>query len=169
MECPVCNRPVIQAETPEGELKIWCSACGWGADGGSSGGASQGAEPAALWKIALLWLVAIAVIAGPYVALRFWLPGLFDIGLRGADEAYARYLAALNGWYGLVMAGYLAAAGLFTPTYDPNNVGLFGGLMDNPFSFQDDWERTKRTFLMLLLPGKVVWVAVKLTWQRIRG
>ena len=168
MECPVCNQPVQQNESPDGELRLWCAACGWGA--GDVGDADEvPGEPTALWKLLLLWVAAAIVVVGPYFALRYGLPSLFDIGLRGADEAYAKYLAALNGWYGIIMAFYLAAAGLFTPTYDPNNVGWFGGMVDNPFSYQDDFERTKRTVLFLLLPGKLFWAAVKLTWYRLRG
>jgi len=168
MECPICNKPVEQNESPDGELRLWCPACGWGAEEASDGDPSGGA-PTALWKLPLLWIGAAIVVVGPYLALRYGLPSLFDIGLRGADEAYAKYMAVLNGWYGIIMAFYLAAAGLFTPTYDPNNVGWFGGMVDNPFSFQDDFERTKRTLLFVLLPGKLFWAAVKLTWYRLRG
>lgn len=170
MECPMCNRTVTQAESPDGELRIWCSACGWGAEQGAGDVREESrADGAPLWQLALLWVLAVAVVAGPYFGLRFGLPALFDIGLSGAAAAHAKYLAALNGWYPIVMAIYLAAAGLFTPTYDPDNVGWFGGFLDNPFSLQDDWERTKRTWLFLLLPGKTFWVALKLTWYRVRG
>ena len=169
MECPVCNRPVTQSETPEGELRLWCAVCGWGTGPAEAIKAREDAAPTALWALALLWVIAVAVVVGPYFALRYGLPELFDIGLRGAGEAHAKYIALLNGWYGIAMAAYLAAAGLLTPTYDPDNVGFFGGMIDNPFSLQDDWERTKRTWLFLLLPGKTVWVALKLTWYRIRG
>ena len=169
MDCPLCNRPVEQTETPDGELRLWCSACGWGTAESTAAGGEQEVAPAPAWKLALLWCAAVLVVTGPYVLLRFGLPSLFDVGLSGADAAHAKYLAALNGWYGIVMAFYLAAAGLFTPTYDPNNVGLFGGMVDNPFSLQDDWERTKRTWLFLLLPGKIFWAAVKLSWHRVRG
>lgn len=173
MECPMCNRPVEQSESPGGELRLWCPACGWGA------GEAEGVEavlpgagaapPPALWKIAVLWLLAPVIIVGPYFALRYGLPELFDIGFSGADEVHARFVAALNGWYWIIMGFYLAAAGLFTPTYDPDNVGWLGGMIDNPFSFQDDFERMKRTLLFLLLPGKVVWMALKLTWARLRS
>jgi hypothetical protein len=169
MECPMCNRPVKQDETPDGELRLWCPACGWGAGDAPAEEADDHTDQTAVWKLLLLWAAGLTVVIGPYFALRYGLPSLFDIGLRGADEAYAKYLAALNGWYGIGMATYLAAAGLFTPTYDPDNVGFFGGMIDNPFSFQDDYERTKRTLLFVLLPGKVFWAAVKLTWYRIAG
>ncbi|MBX3176312.1 MAG: hypothetical protein KF886_03040 [Candidatus Hydrogenedentes bacterium] len=172
MECPICSRSVTQAESPDGELRIWCAACGWGAGPGGADVREErpaGGGAAPLWQVALLWAVAVAVVVGPYFALRFGLPALFDVGLRGAGAAHAKYVTALNGWYPIVMGAYLAAAGLFTPAYDRDNVGWFGGLLDNPFSLQDDWERTKRTWLFVLLPGKTVWVALKLTWRRVRG
>lgn len=167
MECPMCNSPVEQKETPDGETRIWCGACGWGA--GEAVVAEEATGAPAVWQIVLLWIGALIVVLGPYCALRFGLPALFDIGLPRADEVHAKYLTALNGWYWLIMAFYLAAAGLFTPTYDPDNVGWLGGYIDNPFSLQDDWERTKRTWVFLLLPGKLFWMAVKATWYRVRG
>ena len=169
MECPICNRPVTQSESPDGELRLWCGACGWGMGSTEPIEEQDNDVPTALWALALLWLVAVAFVIGPYFALRFAVPELFDIGLRGVHEAHEKYIALLNGWYGIVMAIYLAAAGLLTPTYDPENVGFFGGMIDNPFSFQDDSERTKRTILLVLLPGKTVWVAFYLTWRRLRG
>jgi len=167
MECPVCNCPVRQEEQG-GALRVWCSSCGWGTETAQVDEVSLPVEKASVGQLMLWWAGALLVVVGPYFALRYGLPSLFDIGLSGAEEAYARYLAVLNSWYALVMALYLGAAGALTPTYDPNNVGWFGGMIDNPFSFQDDFERVKRTLVLVLLPGKVFWVAVKLTWSRFR-
>jgi hypothetical protein len=58
------------------------------------------------------------------------------------------------------MSVYVVIAGLVTPEYDPDNLGLFGSRhIDNPFSMEDDRNRTMRTLATLLLPGKCVWFA----------
>lgn len=168
MDCPMCGASATQEEQGDA-LKVYCARCGWGTGEAVDAVPDAPVAATAWWWLLLLWVAAVAVVVGPYFALRYGLPELFDIGLPGGDEAHARYLDALNSWYAFVMATYLASAGLFTPTYDPDNVGWFGGMIDNPFSFQDDFERMKRTLLIVLLPGKVFWVALKLTWERITG
>ena len=51
----------------------------------------------------------------------------------------------------------------FTPSYDPNNMGLWGTYIDNPFSWEDDWNRGMQTLAVILLPGKAAGAAVGAT------
>ena len=44
----------------------------------------------------------------------------------------------------------------YIPRPDYSNMGLFGGLIDHPFKFSDDVNRTLRVLLVLLYPGRFI-------------
>jgi hypothetical protein len=66
----------------------------------------------------------------------------------------------LKGW-GIAAAltlTYLLLASMVTVTPDTSNLGLFGGLADNPLSFSDDYNRFLLFLKLMLMPGQlVVW------------
>ncbi len=65
---------------------------------------------------------------------------------------------------------YLVLAAAVTPRYDSDNLGLFGSpLIDNPLSWTDDYNRSMRTLFFLLLPGKLVFATLKLTYRTVRA
>ena len=164
MECPACNKPVTQAPAPDGGVNIFCSHCGWGTRPSAAAGPSKPARPP-IWQLLLLWPTAVAIVIGPYFALMFGIPALMDVGVAEIDNASDRILTLIRYNYWWVIAVYVFISVVFTPTYDPEATGFFGGFMDNPFSFRDDWERQKRTWFFLLLPGKTVWAAFVVTKQ----
>ncbi len=90
-----------------------------------------------------------------------------DVGPTAFDEASERMLGLVRYNYWWIFAIYLFISVIFAPTYDSNEVGFLGGYVDNPFSLHDDWERQKRLWFFLLLPGKTVWAAVLITKQLI--
>jgi hypothetical protein len=161
VDCPACNKPVTQSPAPGGGVTFFCTHCGWG--GIPSSVTPTKSERPAIWKVLLLWIVAIVIVVGPYLALMFGIPELMDVGPAAFDEAADRILALVRFNYWWVLAIYLFISVVFTPTYDSDRVGFFGGFIDNPFSFEDDWERQKRAWLFMLLPGKTVWVAIVMT------
>jgi len=163
MECPACNKPVTQSPAPDGGVNIYCRYCGWGAIPTTV--TSSAPTRAAIWKVFLMWGVAAVIIVGPYLALEFGIPVLMDTGFAAFDDASDRMVMLVRYNYWWVLAVYLFISVVFTPTYDPDETGFFGGFMDNPFSLHDDWERQKRLWFFLLIPGKTVWVAVMMTKQ----
>lgn len=86
-------------------------------------------------------LLSAALIAGElYLVRRFW-PGL-----------------SRRGWFivlGVTLA-YVAIAHVVRIHHDPGDLGLFGGLLDNPFSLSDDVNRLMLFLQVLLLPGRLV-------------
>ena len=161
MNCPSCNSELRQRQEPDGSLSIFCAACGWG----TGPELADSVERPSLLLILGLWGLSAVVILGPYFALRFGVPEFLDVGPKALDEGADSFVTLLNANYWWVIMVYVFLCGVFSPTYDSNNVGLFGGLMDNPFSFRDDWERQKRAWAFALLPGKAPWAAVRLTYR----
>jgi hypothetical protein len=97
---------------------------------------------------------SVVLLVGPYVAMVTLLP---------------RWPDWLPLVYGLVMVVYLMGAAAVELEVDRHNLGWAGGLIDNPFSFQDDFERKKLGVMLLLLPGKVVVATLAGTWRALRG
>ena len=59
---------------------------------------------------------------------------------------------------GAITVGYLLVASAVTIKPDMSNLGLFGGVMDNPLTISDDVNRFMLTVQMLLMPGRLaVW------------
>src|SRR5687768_3050903 len=66
----------------------------------------------------------------------------------------------LVGWaVGLLV--YLLAAHYFVPDADCDNMGWFGGLMDNPFRWSDDWNRMLIFLWLFLMPGRFISIGVR--------
>ena len=123
-------------------------------------------------KLAVVWALSLAVLLIPYFALRFgapWIVGSYrsDGRIVVACAVY-RFVVALNIHYWWVFAAYVILAAVITPNYDRENMGLFGTFIDNPFSFQDDYNRTMFTLMILLAPGKIVAHTLHYTFVEIR-
>ncbi|MEQ1565913.1 MAG: hypothetical protein ABMA64_09775 [Myxococcota bacterium] len=90
-----------------------------------------------------------------FAVLRF----LFTVGLFvavgvGAAVAAADLrvgLAAAAGYLLYLFLGYFVR-----PKPDLSNLGLFGGLIDHPFRWSDDWNRSLLFWSVVLLPGYVL-------------
>jgi hypothetical protein len=127
---------------------------------------------ATLGKLAFGWALSCAVIFGPYLVLRFGAPWIVETYLSQGQidltDAVYNFIVALNRHYWWVFALYIVLAGLITPSYDRENMGLFGTFVDNPFSFHDDYNRAMFTLMILLAPGKIVWVTAHTTFVEIR-
>jgi hypothetical protein len=71
----------------------------------------------------------------------------------------------LIGWLvGLMI--YLLAAHYLVPDADTDNFGWFGGLMDNPLRWSDDWNRMLLFLWLFLMPGRFISVGLRdgLVW-----
>lgn len=118
-----------------------------------------------------MWIASAVIVMGPFFALWFG-PSFVDIGLS-ADTAEG----ALERWHGLllvhywwVMLIYLVLSAVFTPTYDRDNLGLFGSpFIDNPLSWSDDYNRSMRNLLFFLAPGKLVYGTIRATGYTLRA
>ncbi len=157
MECPVCARPLKRVRDHKtGKAYPYCQYCGWGyqrlVEAKRKRDASQ-AQPTldgpTLIKLLVSWLLGTAFVLGPYIAIRY----LFPERGNWVDPVY---------WLG--MACYVFIAATVSPNVDRSNLGVGGTAIDNPFTFDDDWNRKLLMLAIALLPGKMVWFALRLTW-----
>jgi ribosomal protein L37E len=147
MTCPVCGRKTTLSYQTG---RMTCPACGWGTDhpqipepARRKRRSSARTDPASL---IMLWIITAAV-----VGVAYWIV----FGLAKADRSGDNILIFIA-----AMAGYALAGHLFRPTIDTENLGWFGGLIDNPFRISDNFERFKLKFLILLYPGRAISGAV---------
>jgi len=101
------------------------------------------------------WIGSIVIVVSPYIGLHY-----------AFDELLNKPLPQwIHLTYGLVMVTYLLAAATVQPDYDRTELGWFGGLMDNPFSLEDDHNRYGLFLDLALLPGRVVCWTLHGSWQ----
>jgi hypothetical protein len=105
-------------------------------------------------KLALAWIFSLAVLIGPYAALLHAFPAL---------PVWAHVC------YWLAMLMYVAFAADHQPDYDESNLGIGGTMIDNPFSFEDDLNRLGLAIAVAMLPGKVIWWSMAMTWRMARS
>ena len=117
-----------------------------------------------LLKLIFLWVTALLIVLGPYWAIVHGLPWLVqEQGWTFVNADSAKLASAINPHYWIAALVYLTVSFFFTPSYDSDNLGLFGTRRDNPFSMEDDYNRTMQTVYQLLLPGKLVCTAILYT------
>lgn len=177
MRCPRCNQPMTRRTPPSpgaqnDHPKFYCDHCGWGKNHPKDSPATnqKDASPAAgrLVKLMALWGVSIAMIIVPYLLL-VKIPSLFggaDPAIFDAEAATTRMVDALNPKYWIIAATYILICATFNPpTVDWNNMGLFGTIINNPFTYSDNINRKKFVILMLMMPGTIVVVTIKATYR----
>ena len=174
MECPKCGQNIQGEKVPDGSLAFFCKACGWGRDHALARKAGMSLEdppgrivPLSIWiKLALSWTASLVITLGPFLVIVFGLPALIDrIGLSNhSDATPAKLSADLTPIYWIILVVYLGLANILSPKFDPDNLGLFGGpWIDNPFTFEDDYNRVLMFFAIVLAPGKFVWFTIHRT------
>jgi len=102
--------------------------------------------------LALGWVFSLALLIGPYIALTTY----------GAPP-WGVYT------YWLLMLTYLMAAYVIDASPDTSNLGIGGTMINNPFSYEDDYNRAALKVALFLWPGKVVWWTLGRSWRVIRG
>ncbi len=174
MQCPSCGE-TLRDRNPRGQRAYACDRCGWGEQRLASGGGDAPWDAEAppprppLSKLILVWVVSALVIVGPLLLLIWGVPWLGETRGIGGATTPAEMWAKLHPYYWLGIAMYIGVSAAFSPTYDASNLYWFGipGL-DNPFSREDDWNRSMRLLAFALVPGKLVVLAMKLTWRFVR-
>jgi hypothetical protein len=171
MDCPICNHPITVVETEHAGAAPVCSNCGWGKGKLTGPEATRpqrlgDVRPVEFFKLALLWVFALLIVFGPYFGI-LWLRDWFASDAGGSAMISEEALRdGLNPKYWIALAIYLGVALLIRPSVDRENLGLFGSpFLDNPFSFEDDWNRAMLWLTIMLLPGRIVWIAVGATWR----
>lgn len=183
MNCPKCNQPLSRTDRPGAGARnagpvFFCENCGWGKERLGKESADQVAAAAAVdlsagtWvKLLGLWILSAAFVIAPYVLL-VKAPLLFggaDPAVFNPAAASERMAAALNPHYWIVVAVYILICWTFNPPeVDRHNMGWFGGLVDNPFSFTDDINRSKFMILLLMIPGRIIVMTVMATYRLIQ-
>lgn len=172
--CPSCNSDLIATTLPHGGAIHTCRECGWGSDRLRDRKLQAGIDTApdrsipirTILKLPIFWALSALVVFGPWIAIVYGIPALAEQQGWTYIEATPQSLAAdLNPVYWYVMAAYLALASLVKGAIQFDNLGLFGTMIDNPFSFEDDWNRSMLTLGLLLLPGKLVVFTVAGTFK----
>lgn len=93
------------------------------------------------------WVVFFKLIAAMLMAAGlFWLPFHF---------------LPLTGWHSVVVAAgialiYVGLAFFFIPEANTDNLGWMGGMVDDPFHYSDDWNRSLMFFNAVLGPGRFI-------------
>ena len=184
MDCPRCNQLLKRIDRrvpgrPDPKRIFYCEHCGWGKEQleqketahAPDLGPEPDSAPATWLKLGGLWALSAAMVIVPYV-LIIQIPSLFSSAypeLFDAREATARMVEALNPTYWVIAAMYTGICALLQPpSVDWNDMGWFGGLVNNPFSFSDDVNRQKLWLLLLMLPGKIIVVTLTATYRLIR-
>jgi hypothetical protein len=67
----------------------------------------------------------------------------------------------------IVLFIYCFISYVFIPKPDTSNVGLLGGLIDNPFRYTDDLNRTLILFMILMYPGRFIAITIIQTFKLI--
>lgn len=172
MQCPKCAADAITHHPRSGPVQYYCESCGWGMDRVfDDAEASAGVSSGTYLKLGLFWLMTLIILIGPFFGL-LWaadqtlvdLPG----GLSGLDE---RFVDGLYRHYWWVMLVYLAVCWTFTPSFDRENMGIFGaGYHGNPAVTREHHaNRLLYSLHTWLVPGKIVLATVAATWQLLRG
>lgn len=168
MFCPQCNAR-IPIDPEQGDPAPSCPACGWG-----SHRESQQPAPRPVWRalrLGLLWGGAIIVLVGPWLGIRYLL-----LQLEASQLGPAIDTSELAGrWfphYCWIMALYILLAWSVRPSYDRDNLGIFGGdaySRHNPaVTAEQHYNRFLHTLSMLLFPGHLVVAALEETWRQFR-
>jgi len=152
MRCPNCNAVIARgARRPE---SLACARCGWG---GQPAGDSSGSDAGATDPLAGRPTVRAIVLGIGWI----WSVAFFVIPLGWLWFYETDWPAWTDVVGAFALLAYVGAAWVSDVRYDQSECGLFGGLIDNPFSYEDDWERFKRSIVLTLLPGKLI----VYTWQ----
>ena len=89
---------------------------------------------------------ALAVIVTLFmIVLSFWLHSLYA---ETSTESIT--VCFVFPWL------YLGVCYYFMPEPDMNELGLFGSMIDNPFSYTDDINRAKLWLKIVMLPGNLL-------------
>jgi len=107
-----------------------------------------------LLGLALGLAFSLALLVGPHLAIVLYVPD------------YQPWMILT---YWMLMATYLMASYCVEVSPDTSNMGLGGTMIDNPFSFEDDYNRAKLKIALFVWPGKVVWWTLGRSWRAIRG
>ncbi len=95
------------------------------------------------FELIFRWVVSLVFLLGPAIAI-LW----FQRDWLGTWQFYAIYGGA---WAVMLLIAWLVE---FVP--DMDNIGWFGGMMDNPFSYRDDYNRTLLQLKWFFMPAEIV-------------
>lgn len=177
MECPRCQKTTVQHELGDQRWAYVCEHCGWGRqrlEQLRADGTGEFRRPlvslVTLLKLAGLWVLSLTVVFGPLLALwwfgTYWLAGdplAEDLGQRLVDAVLVHY------WW--VMGLYLLMSLALAPSYDPDNMGIFGPGIAGNIALTPEQHANRALYSLhgLLLPGKLVWITLGATWQIFRA
>ncbi len=166
MKCPRCNTVIEEKSLPDRSLKYECDQCGWGVSG--TGQEEDTGRSTFFWvKLILFWILALVILAGPYIGLRYAAAYFADIMGAPGGEGAARFVRGLNIHYAWIMAAYLVVCHFITPEYDIENMGIFGsGRYANPaITGEHYYNRIMYSLASFMIPGNVVLATFAATWR----
>ena len=148
MKCPKCGAEISARNAPHG-FRHGCPVCGW-----TSSQRDRRHRPKKEGELAVspgqwivCWILAIAFVFGPYIAIWLLKPPWATQQFFVKD-------------YWLGWGVYLLVTLVLSPNPDMDNLGYFGGLVDNPYHWKDDWNRFQVGLVLLLTPGKIFLAAL---------
>jgi len=99
------------------------------------------------FKLLLGWLLTLALLLGPYVALCYY---------------FWPFHATYHALYWVVALTYLGYG--FVTSVSITQEDLTTAAIPNPFSFADEWARNKIIFSLLMMPAIVMAWTMKVSW-----
>jgi hypothetical protein len=164
MKCPQCGAALQRRALEMGSAYV-CGRCGWGRDTADARRQSEASVTgetvkisAKTWiKLPIFWALTFLICLGPYLGIVHGIPWLVEQqGWDIAELTPETLRQKINPGYWFVLLVYVVIAALLNIGVDFENLGLFGTTRDNPFSLEDDRNRTLLKLAMFLAPGKIV-------------
>ncbi len=103
-------------------------------------------------KLALGWLLTLALLVGPYAALCYF---------------FWPFHAAYHALYWVMALTYLGYG--FITRVSITQDDLATAAIPNPFSYADEWARNKIIFSLLMMPAIVMAWTMQVTWVLVFG
>lgn len=100
------------------------------------------------------WLIYLVIVIGLFLTVI----ALYWVVNNRPNEGFGRILIKLG-----FLVAYVAAGYFIRPVPDTTNLGLWGGLINNPFRISDDYNRYLATMKALLLPGRIIAYSLVMT------
>jgi len=120
--------------------------CDWGRERLAQGTQDDGHAGPGVLRVVIGLVFSLGFVLGPYVAMCVLVPEV---------------MPWMHFTYWAAMLRYLMGAAVLIPAPVMSELGWLGGLIDNPFSWEDDANRHALGLALVLMPGKaVVWTLV---------
>lgn len=169
MECPSCNRRLVGELREDHTYDFRCASCGWGKQTLESTEIVEDIQQIK-WRVWPYWGLTLIFAMAGYWLLNGYAVAAFDFAFPDstAREFFGEATPLLI--YGTItLPTYLAMSWMFQPTFEVDDGKWFGWPLNNPFTWDDDYNFMKMVLAIFLWPGKFMIFTVQFTRAVLRG